>query len=137
VWQAQRHLIFVPDAVVDRTPEDVGLAFDDVAIPLPDGSAIAAWWLPRGFVDPKSLVVLYLHGNDGNLARELGRLQALHAYGLPVLSIDYRGYGRSSGPFPSEAQVYDDAVSAWSYLVNVRRINPGGSSSSAIRWARR
>lgn len=124
LWHAQRQLIFIPEASVDRTPADVGLEFLEVTIPVTKGSAIAAWWLPPHPADTKSTVMLYLHGNDGNLARELRRLQVLHGYGFPILAIDYRGYGRSTGPLPSEAQVYDDAVSAWTYLVHVRRIDP-------------
>jgi hypothetical protein len=122
LWYAQRQLIFIPEARVDLTPADVGLQFVEVPIPVGEGSAIAAWWLPSA--DAQSPVLLYLHGNDGNLARELHRLRVLHGYGLPILAIDYRGYGRSSGPFPSEAQVYDDALSAWSFLVHVQRIDP-------------
>jgi pimeloyl-ACP methyl ester carboxylesterase len=125
LWQAQRRLIFMPEALVDRTPADVGLEFVDIWIPAADGSTIAAWWLPqRSATGTKATAVLYLHGNDGNLARELHRLQALHGLGLPILAIDYRGYGRSGGPFPSEAQVYDDAVAAWSHLVRAKRIEP-------------
>ncbi|NES72273.1 MAG: alpha/beta hydrolase, partial [Okeania sp. SIO2D1] len=37
---------------------------------------------------------------------------------------DYRGYGRSKGNFPSEAQIYQDVEIAWNYLVNQREINP-------------
>ena len=64
---------------------------------------------------------------------EIERLDALHHQGLPVLAVDYRGYGKSSGPAPSEAQLYEDATAAWDYLVRVqgrdaRRIVPYGHS---------
>ena len=36
--------------------------------------------------------------------------------------VDYRGYGRSSGGKPTEARVYEDAESAWDYLVTQRGI---------------
>jgi pimeloyl-ACP methyl ester carboxylesterase len=124
LWFAQRQLIFLPAARVDRTPADVGLDFVDVTIPVAAGSSIAAWWLPSRAADSASPVLVYLHGNDGNVARELPRLEALHRQALPILAMDYRGYGRSSGPFPSEAQVYEDAVAAWDWLVEVRGIPP-------------
>ena len=107
-----------------RTPADVGLQFAEVRVPVTDRSSIAAWWLPPASTAAEPSTVLYLHGNDGNLARELGRLRLLHDHGFAVFAIDYRGYGRSSGPFPSEARVYDDAVSAWNYLVGVQGIEP-------------
>ena len=66
----------------------------------------------------------YLHGNEGNLAREVDRLQALRRLGLPILAIDYRGYGQSSGPPPSEAQLYEDAAAAWNHLTHVIGLEP-------------
>ncbi len=36
--------------------------------------------------------------------------------GFAVLAIDYRGFGRSDGELPSEAQAYDDAQAAWQHL---------------------
>jgi pimeloyl-ACP methyl ester carboxylesterase len=124
LWHTQRQLIFVPNALVDRTPADVGLEFVDLDIAVAAGSWMAAWWLPSRSADSDSAVLLYLHGNDGNLAGEVQRLQALKRYELPILAIDYRGYGRSTGSFPSEAQVYDDAVAAWDRLVRVQGIAP-------------
>ena len=35
--------------------------------------------------------------------------------------IDYRGYGRSQGHFPTEAEVYRDAQAAWDYLIEQRQ----------------
>ena len=37
--------------------------------------------------------------------------------GFSVFLVSYRGYGKSDGRFPTEAQVYSDAQAAWSYLV--------------------
>lgn len=45
--------------------------------------------------------------------------------GFSVLLVSYRGYGKSDGTFPTEAQVYSDAQAAWTYLVEQRGINPG------------
>jgi hypothetical protein len=47
-----------------------------------------------------------------------------HRLGLSVFAIDYRGYGKSQGDFPSESQVYEDAQLAWDYLVKQRGVNP-------------
>jgi uncharacterized protein len=38
--------------------------------------------------------------------------------------IDYRGYGRSEGGFPNETKVYQDAATAWNYLVQQLQIPP-------------
>ena len=125
LWTQQRALIFQPEAAVLRTPGDVGMEFRAIEIPAPDGGVIHAWWLPAHSRASAVGTVLYLRGNDGNLGREVTRLDALHRQGLPILAIDYRGYGRSSGPAPSESQVYADASAAWDHLVRQKGIAPG------------
>ncbi|MEG4440990.1 alpha/beta fold hydrolase [Microcoleus sp. AT9_B5] len=69
-------------------------------------------------------VVLYLHGNASNVGANVEHADRFHRLGLSVFTIDYRGYGKSQGDFPSESQVYEDAQLAWDYLVKQRGINP-------------
>jgi fermentation-respiration switch protein FrsA (DUF1100 family) len=61
--------------------------------------------------------VLILHGNAGNIATP-GRIEhdrQLHALGLGILAIDYRGYGESDGT-PSESGLYTDARAGYDFL---------------------
>ncbi|MEG4088820.1 alpha/beta fold hydrolase [Microcoleus sp. Pol12B4] len=69
-------------------------------------------------------VVLYLHGNASNVGANVEHAYRFHRLGLSVFVMDYRGYGKSQGDFPSESQVYEDAQLAWDYLVQQRGINP-------------
>ncbi|WP_332990358.1 alpha/beta hydrolase [Microcoleus sp. A006_D1] len=69
-------------------------------------------------------VVLYLHGNGSNVGANVEHANRFHGLGLSVFLIDYRGYGKSQGDFPSESRVYEDAQLAWDYLVQQRGINP-------------
>ncbi|MEG4066885.1 alpha/beta fold hydrolase [Microcoleus sp. Pol11C2] len=69
-------------------------------------------------------VVLYLHGNASNVGANVEHAHRFHRLGLSVFVMDYRGYGKSQGDFPSESQVYEDAQLAWDYLVKQRGINP-------------
>jgi uncharacterized protein len=69
-------------------------------------------------------VVLYLHGNGSNMGANVEHANRFHGLGLSVFAIDYRGYGKSQGDFPSESQVYEDAQLAWDYLVKQRGVNP-------------
>jgi uncharacterized protein len=124
LWTQQRALIFQPEAAVLRTPGELGIEFRAIAIPAPNKGVIQAWWLPSESRATGSATVLYLRGNDGNLGREVDRLHALRRQGLPILAIDYRGYGQSSGPAPSESQVYEDATAAWDYLVRDKGVEP-------------
>ena len=98
-------LVFFPSAGEDVTPASRGIAYEAVRIRTTDGERLVAWQL-----EPKDPIadVVYFHGNGGNLSVWLPVLAALHAHGLRVLAVDYRGYGLSSGR-PSEEGVYRDA----------------------------
>ncbi|MBI5410456.1 MAG: alpha/beta hydrolase [Nitrospirae bacterium] len=68
-------------------------------------------------------VLLWCHGNAGNIIHRLENLVELYRLGLSVFIFDYRGYGRSSGT-PSEEGLYDDALAAYAYLIETRHIAP-------------
>ncbi|MDU8360328.1 alpha/beta hydrolase [Pseudomonas syringae group sp. J309-1] len=76
--------------------------------------SIHGWWWPANRKDAPA--VLYLHGSRWNLTGQLFRIEELHALGFSVLAIDYRGFGESRGPLPSESTVYEDARIAWERL---------------------
>lgn len=63
------------------------------------------WFKSKG---PSKGLILYFHGNRGNLTRWGTYAQDLTIHGYDVLMIDYRGYGKSSGR-PTEAGFYVDA----------------------------
>lgn len=118
----QRQLIFFPCHTIEATPTDYGLPYESVWISVTNKEMIHGWWLPAQQADAP--VLLYLHGNRGNMSANLARVKRLYAMGVSLFLIDYRGYGLSEGPFPSEQRVYDDAETAWNYLVQQRNIPP-------------
>ena len=122
----QNRLIFVPSRQIEGTPAEMGLKYEEIWLPVENSKSkaekIQAWWIPSSH--PRDRVLLYLHGNGGNISNNLGRAKRYHRLGFSVLLIDYRGYGRSGGDFPSEKSVYQDAQTAWDYLVNNRQIPP-------------
>jgi fermentation-respiration switch protein FrsA (DUF1100 family) len=120
VYFYQPRLIYFPDVPgrqLDATPEAIGLAFEDVRFKA-DGIVLHGWFIPATDDAP---VVLYCHGNAGNISHRLERLELLHRLGLSVLLFDYRGYGQSEGT-PTEQGTYYDASGAWAYLTQTRRI---------------
>ena len=68
-------------------------------------------------------VLLWCHGNAGNIINRLENLVELHNLGLAVFLFDYRGYGRSRGR-PSEDGLYQDALAAYAHVSETRRIDP-------------
>lgn len=113
--------IFFPDKGLEALPGDYSLAFEDQWINTSDGQRIHAWWIPAP--DAKT-VMLFCHGNAGNISHRLDNLARLHKLGLSVLIFDYRGYGRSSGSI-SEKGMYLDVEAA--YEAAARRAQDSGA----------
>ncbi|WP_427159620.1 alpha/beta hydrolase [Aliinostoc sp. HNIBRCY26] len=122
----QTRFIFFPSSVIEVTPKEFSLSYDDVWLPVTANSGrterIHAWWIPAKSKNDQ--VLLYLHGNGENIGANVTHANRFHQLGFSVLLIDYRGYGRSEGAFPDEMSVYQDAATAWNYLVNQRKIDP-------------
>lgn len=127
LWWQQSQMIFLPSPELSTTPADFQVDYEDVWLPLSVGGGkveqIHGWWIPSSSTASKN-VLLFLHGNTGNMGVNVGQLARLYRLGFSVLSIDYRGYGRSQGRFPSESRVYEDAEVAWNYLINDRGVSP-------------
>ena len=63
--------------------------------------------------NPKG-VILYYHGNLGDLSRWGNEIQSLLRYGYDIVIMDYRSYGKSRGE-PSELLMYEDADLFYKY----------------------
>jgi uncharacterized protein len=73
---------------------------------------------------PPKGVVLYLHGKGSPIDANIGQARRFQKLGYSVLLFDYRGFGNSTGPYPTESGVYADAQAAWDYLVQQRGYAP-------------
>jgi uncharacterized protein len=122
VFLFQSHLVFFPGTGRESvlTPQSYGLRFEPASIRTADGETLDAWWVPA---EAAHGVVLFFHGNAGNISHRLDYLQMFHRLRYTTLIIDYRGYGKSTGT-PSEAGTYRDAEAAWEYLRHARMARP-------------
>lgn len=119
----QPYLIFKPTRAFQKTPEFYNIKYQNVYLPVPGSSSnevIHGWWIPSQRRNLGTL--LYLHGNSLNIGSNITQAYRFHQMGFSVFLIDYRGYGKSKGNFPSESQVYQDAQIAWNYLVKQKQI---------------
>jgi fermentation-respiration switch protein FrsA (DUF1100 family) len=80
-----------------------------------DGVRLHGWFAqPNG--KPPRAVILYCHGNGGNITTRTHVLNDFRdRFDCAILIFDYRGYGRSTGS-PTEAGVLDDARAARRWL---------------------
>ncbi|MEJ2142371.1 MAG: alpha/beta hydrolase [Gammaproteobacteria bacterium] len=108
----QPGMLFYPYKTLDAIPADWGLSYENVAITTSDNIQLHGWYLPN---KKSKQVILFFHGNGGNISHRGDSLKIFHDLGLNVLIIDYRGYGMSEGEL-SEQGIYTDARAAWKYL---------------------
>jgi len=103
-----------PGASSDATPAAAGLDYNTVQLTTSDGLQLNAWFVPAA---NKRGVILFCHGNAGNISNRIATLELFNELGFSSLIFDYRGYGRSEGE-TTEDGTYRDAEAAWLYLRN-------------------
>ncbi len=109
----ERSLIFFPTRYPDGDWSPTDFPFEDAWFAAADQTQLHGWYVPH---ERPRAVVLFSHGNGGNLTHRAGLLWALHErVGVSVLIYDYRGYGRSEGS-PDEPGILADARAARAFL---------------------
>lgn len=115
----QERLIFQTTRELYRDPSHYQWPFEEILLPVGE-HVTHGWFLPltnaRG-------VVLFSHGNAGNIADRLESIGLLRSFGFSVLAYDYGGYGKSTGK-PSEQRCYTDIEAMWRYLTEALGISP-------------
>jgi fermentation-respiration switch protein FrsA (DUF1100 family) len=116
LYYRQDSMLFFPEKIIWQTPKSIGLEYEEVSLTTKDGVVINGWFIPA---ENEKGVVLFCHGNAGNVSDRLDSIKIFNALGQSVLIFDYRGYGRSGGTI-SEKGSYLDAEAAWDYLTEVK-----------------
>ena len=118
--QLENRLVFYPDRGLDDSPSNWNLSYRDVLLRTRDGEKLHCWFFP---VPGKSPVLLFCHGNAGNISHRIENVERLVQRGISVFLLSYRGYGKSTGR-PSEKGIYLDGLAAYDYLAETERIPP-------------
>lgn len=98
-----------------------GVKRDDVYFKNGAGDTLNGWFFQNP--DAEAPIVLFSHGNGGNISHRMHLIKALMDAGASVFIYDYRQYGKSTG-VKNLPGVIDDAESAFNYLVKTRKIAP-------------
>ncbi|MGC9502264.1 alpha/beta hydrolase [Baaleninema sp.] len=117
----QTRLMFFPSRYLKATPETVNLDYQSLWIPVKN-QQLYGWFIPAQNSDAP--VILYFNGNASNIGDVVNKAARFHEWGWSVILVDYRGYGKSSPPFPNETRVYRDAEATWQYLTETLEIDP-------------
>ena len=113
MYLGQRSMIYFPDHSEPR-PHDHGLPqMEAIRIPVDDGVAILAWWhAPMDDVHP---VLVYFHGNAGNIGERDYKIREMVEAGYGVLLATYR-YNAGAGGTGSEEALLADARDALEFV---------------------
>lgn len=120
----QHRMIFYPTATLDASPDESGLDYQEIWIDVDGERKIHAWFFPgsapdriKSGDDAGRPLVLFCHGNAGNMSHRIQTAEFLTGLGAAVLMFDYAGYGRSEGQ-PSEANAYADVEAAYRWVLS-------------------
>lgn len=127
---SEKGIVFFPERIIEATPKDYQLdAYEDVFFSAQDGTRLHGWFV-HGPDD--RAVLLWFHGNAGNISHRLHNLKMLHdALQIPIFIFDYREYGLSEGEI-SKAGTFSDAHGAFRYLTREK----GFKNASVLLFGR-
>jgi fermentation-respiration switch protein FrsA (DUF1100 family) len=107
-------MAFHPDKVTSISQDKLPQNVQEIFIVTTDGIKIQSYFIPDS---SSKKIVIFFHGNAGNIAHRLPDLLKIRGFGVSVLGVGYRGYGKSEGK-PSEKGIYLDGESALAYAVD-------------------
>ncbi|MDF7801267.1 alpha/beta hydrolase [Pontiellaceae bacterium B1224] len=106
-------LFYQPTSSTYTTPEQDGLAFEEITFMSKDQTRLSGWFIPA---EGKALgTVIHFHGNAQNMSAHYSFVSWLPKNGFNLFVFDYRGYGTSAGE-PSREGIYQDCVAAIEYI---------------------
>jgi fermentation-respiration switch protein FrsA (DUF1100 family) len=122
----QRRILFRTGAAAPDLAQVGVTGVAGITVTTADGLALQAWYMPP----PRegSPVVLFLHGNAGNIGHRAWRLALFRELGWGVMLLEYRGYGGNPGR-ASEAGLTIDAHAGLATLQNM-----GFPPSAILLW---
>lgn len=105
--------------LAEKTPAEYGLEYEQLTLHASDGIKLGAWAIPNATPNlGRDIWLVYFYGNGETMGAYLLVTTKLHALGLNVLMLEYRGYGSSEG-VPSEGGLYRDAEASYRWLSDV------------------
>lgn len=113
IYLFQDRIVFQPSKLNDNYVFQFEDNFEELWIETEDKLKLNALYFRTS--EPKG-VILYFHGNRGNLQRWAQYYSDFNPRGYDFFAIDYRGYGKSEGE-PSETGLYKDASAAYQWLL--------------------
>ncbi len=112
-------MMFFPETHFYEKPQDYHFDYEDVALTTEDDIQLHGWYLRA---KEEKAVLLFLHGNAGNISNRLSKAKGWVDRGFSVLLLDYRGYGKSKGKILGEGDVIQDSEAALQWLMQDKKV---------------
>ncbi len=121
--------VYHPSRQADSAITDLSNDGEDLFLVSADDTKLHAWFIPaKGDSENSDCVVLYCHGNGGNLTSRGPHYRLLLELGVNIMAFDYRGYGQSEGEVDEDG-TYHDAFAAYDWV-----IERGFTGQQIIAW---
>lgn len=113
LYYMQGRMMFGPDKTRILAANSGVAGLLEVMLETPKGLKLYSWYVPA---KPNKPVLLFFHGNGGNVSYRIDKFLQLSEQGYGVFMLGYRGFGGSDGS-PSEKVFIFDARLAYDYLI--------------------
>ncbi|MFY0602860.1 MAG: alpha/beta hydrolase [Flavobacteriaceae bacterium] len=115
LYMFQDRIIFQSEPLAKDYQFSFKQEFEEVNMKTADGETINALHFK---VKNPTGIILFFHGNKGNLSRWGNLVSYLETYQYDVFVMDYRNYGKSTGSY-KEKEMYKDALMAYQYVKKI------------------
>lgn len=135
--------VFFPQKDLVKNPNNIGIEYEDVFLKY-ENNDIHGWFIKnknKNNIKIKNKVILFFHGNAGNISYRINYIQKLYEIGFSLLFYDYPGFGLSDG-IPNEDSCVNSGKVFYDFLVDKKKYNSnniifygesiGGSISSKL-----
>lgn len=107
-----------------RDAKSLPAGVESIVLPAVDGERVEVWRLPAAVPEVgRTRVALFAHGNGGVVDNFFSYQSWFSTLGITSYSLEYRGYGTSSG-WPSDAGIRSDVARLWEYVSERERVPP-------------
>ena len=113
--------VFFPNKELKKTPSSIDINYEDIFLNL-DNDKIHGWFIKgtQKILNTKDKVILFFHGNAGNISFRLYYIKKFYDLGFSMLFFDYPGFGISTG-IPNENICIDSGNIFYEFLKNKKK----------------
>ena len=114
--------VFFPKKGLDKNPTNIGIEYQDVYLSY-NNNNIHGWYIKNNNTNNikiKDKIILFFHGNAGNISFRLNYIQKLYEIGFSLLFYDYPGFGLSEG-IPNEESCVNTGRLFYNFLIEKKK----------------